>query len=187
MSTLASPLAWLLDSSMGPPGPDGNWSVWLRVAFHAANLVICLGFAYATAVIVRYCLKGAGVSTRRMALQTAWLPAMSLKALARVLEVGGPRYHLTTLLDLNTAVWVLVGIAALPGTIRRIRAYRQKSHENANRAHEANLLLQEAKLNAEEKARSLMRKLEELRAAAWTGTKSEELARIEALMREHRS
>jgi hypothetical protein len=98
-------LGWLLDTSMGPPGPRGHFSPSLTVAFHGSNALMSLAFLAVPLIVMRgYRHRREGISTGVLVAANVLAASMAASRFARVLEMYGPPYRLTTILDCVAAI-----------------------------------------------------------------------------------
>lgn len=112
---------WIWDTSMGPPGPNGHWPLWLSLTFHLANL--SMGITYLMIPVLKYAYwpyRGKGIGATQYWKIMAYLPAMALSRIIRVGEVWGPPYHLTTLVDAIAAVIAAYSFFQLQSFFRHV-------------------------------------------------------------------
>lgn len=125
-------LDWLLDTSMGVPGPDGHWPPWLTMAFHGSNLVIALTHLAIPAIVIHgWQFRRDGVSPWAFYGVIGFLVAMAMSRLGRVLEVNGPPYHLTAILDGVAAAASVYSTFALVPLVRTVLSLPSRNEIHA--------------------------------------------------------
>jgi hypothetical protein len=116
---------------MGPPGPDGHWPVWLTLLFHASNfLLFAIYLAIPAMKWYLWPYRGSGISNKQYWQIMAYMPMMALSRLARVLELWGPPYHLTTIVDVlatATACYSIYYLVHLIGHVMTLPSYEELS------------------------------------------------------------
>lgn len=182
-------IRWLFDTSMGAPGPDGRWPLWLAVAFHGANLVsgtaLCL-FPVVIARLWRY--HRDGVTFGQFWRVMGFLPWLGLCRLARVVEAAGPPYHLTVILDALAAAHTVYSLTRLVPAVRHVLLLpsRQELHAARDAAQAALAKLWEQRLDEQETFRRLQAhaaRLEYLlKTEGWTAEKAAVLAELRATL-----
>ena len=181
---------WLLDRSIGAPGPEGHWPTWLSVAFHAANLLIACGLvAIPTAVAMRWTYRRDGVSPLTFWSVLSFLPVMAVGRFLRFVAVWGPPYRLTAFLDVATAALTLYAAFRLPALLTGILRLpsREELHAAKNLLQAEVLEKEITRLEAEDKYRAVARELEHARQAikdqVWIHDTRRALDRLDAATR----
>lgn len=182
-------LGWLLDTSMGVPGPQGHWPLWLAVTFHLSNKVAGLCLAAIPLIVARrWRFRRDGVQPRQYWQAMAFLPALAVSRLLRFIEWWGPPYHLTVLADVVSAVTLVYSVSHLPGICDHILKLpsRARMHATLGQLNVANLTLTKERAELVELNDQLQAKLDDLAhilaTEGWTMEKALALAEIKATL-----
>ena len=123
---------WLLDTSMGAPGPHGQWPLWLSATFHIANLAIAAcDFAIPLIIVRLWRYRREGVTARQLWAALGFLPAVGVTRLLRAAEVFGPPYHLTALIDAAAAILSVACALRVAPFVRHVLALPSRDEIHA--------------------------------------------------------
>jgi len=182
-------LYWLFDTSMGSPGPHGTWSAWLQIVYHSSNAISTLCMVIVPVIVVRHLpRRDGGVSERQLWMILAVYLAFAGCRFARVLEVAGPPYHLTTILDFIAAMVSVYSVVYMPRLLRYIMLLPSLNEINElNNELSAGILEAEAdRQESEASNASLIVLLERaqgtLETLGWCAEKSRALDDIRAVL-----
>jgi hypothetical protein len=184
-------LHWLFDTSMGPPGPAGAWPAWLSVLFHGSNAIAGACMMIVPLMVMWHLPhRQGGVSARQLWMIMVLYLAFAGCRVARVLEIHGPPYHLTTIVDCAAAVICVYSVLYLPQLLRHIMELPSLEELNeVNNALSAGIVEAEAgKQEAKTSNLALVILLERaqgtLETLSWCDEKSRALDDIHAVLAE---
>jgi hypothetical protein len=184
-------LRWLFDGSMGSPGLDGKWPLWLCISYHVSNFVIGAADLVIPVVIVRnWAYKREGVARSALYAVLIYFPVKAASRLVRAAQIYSSPYNAMTVLDVLTAVMSAYCTIHLQPFLRNILQLpsRAELHEvkNAlqNKVYEIQLLHNDVAA----KNQALLKEIERARAAlssqVWLGEKHAALDRMVTILKE---